>query len=113
MLAESPWLCRQFLATQLQAAVEDDNIKKANDVKAIMRAECQRKGWNAIKKGLGQNCTPAPTMVETVDSGGKRVQCTTKESVETEIHGEISPMLINYLQFRQRPPNGSTLAMQT
>ena len=93
MLAESPWLRRQFLAAQLQAAVEDDGIKKASDVKAIMRAERQRKGWNAIKNGLGQKRTPAPTMAETVDSDGKRVQCTTKESVETAIHGEISPKL--------------------
>ena len=30
-------------------------------------------------------------MVETVDSDGKRMQCTAKESVEAAIHGEISP----------------------
>ena len=73
MLAELLWLRRQFLAAQLQAAVEDDDIKKASDLKAIMRAERQRKGWNAIKKGLGQKRTPAPTIVETVYSDGKRV----------------------------------------
>ena len=56
-----------------------------------MRAEGQRKGWNAIKKGMGQKRTPAPTMVETIGANGKRVQCTTKESVESAIHGEISP----------------------
>ena len=43
MIAESPWLRRQFLAAQLQAAVEDNNIRKANDVKAIMRTEGQQK----------------------------------------------------------------------
>ena len=44
LLAELPLLRRQFLAAQLQAAVKDNNIRKANDVKAIMRAERQRKG---------------------------------------------------------------------
>ena len=82
---------RQFLATQLQAAVEDNNTRQANDVKAIMRAEGQQKGWNAIKKGMGQKRTPAPTMVETIDAESKLVQCTTKESVEAAIRGEISP----------------------
>ena len=53
MLAESPWLRRQFLAAQLQAAVEADDTKKVSNLKAIMRAERQRKEWNAIKKGLG------------------------------------------------------------
>ena len=91
LMAESPWLRRQFLAAQLQAAVEDNNVRKANDVKAIMRAESQRKGWNAIKKGMGQKRTPAPTMVETINAAGKRVQCTTQESVKAAIHGEISP----------------------
>ena len=66
MLAESPWLRRQFLTAQLQAAVENDDIKKASGAKAIMRAERQRKGWNAIKNGLGQKRTPAPTIAETV-----------------------------------------------
>ena len=32
MLAESPWLRQQFLAAQLQAAVENDDIKKASDI---------------------------------------------------------------------------------
>ena len=75
----------------MQSAVKDDNIKKANDVRTIMRAERHRKEWNAIKKGIGQKRTSAPTMVKTIDSDGKWVQCTTKESAEAAIHGEISP----------------------
>ena len=90
-LAESPWLRWQFLAAQLQALVEDNNIRKANDVKAIIRAESQQKGWNAIKKGMGQNRTPAPTMTEMINAESKQVQCTTQESVEAAIHGKTSP----------------------
>ena len=51
----------------------------------------QCKGLNAIKRGMGQNRTPAPTMAETIDAEGKQVQCTTQELVEAVIHGEISP----------------------
>ena len=65
LLTESPWLCRQFLAAQLEAAAENNDIRKANNVKAIMKAESHRKGWNAIKKEMGQKCTPAPMIVET------------------------------------------------
>ena len=50
MLAELPWLRRQFLTAQLQAAAEDDDIKKASDLKAIMRAERQRKGCKTTPK---------------------------------------------------------------
>ena len=86
MLAELSWLRQQFLAAQLQAAVVDNNIRKANDVKAIMRAESRRKGWNTIKKRMGQKRTPAPTMAETINAEGNQVQCTTQESVEAAIH---------------------------
>ena len=75
----------------MQVTVKDNNIRKVNSAKAIMRAESQRKGWNAIKEGIRQKRTPAPMMVETIDTKGKRVQCTTQELVEAAIHGEISP----------------------
>ena len=40
---------------------------------------------------MGQKRTPAPTMAETINAEGKRVQCTTQDLVEAAIHGEISP----------------------
>ena len=58
LLAKSPWLRRQFLAPQLQAAVKGNDTKKAIDIKAILRAESQCRGWSAIKKGMGQNAHP-------------------------------------------------------
>ena len=39
LLAESPWLRRQFLAARLQEAVDNSDIKRINEVKAIIRAE--------------------------------------------------------------------------
>ena len=91
LLAESPWLRRQFLATRLQEAVDNSDIKRINEVKAIIRGESQRRSWNSIKKGMGQKRTPAPTTVETIDEAGNKVECATKETVEEVIHGEISP----------------------
>ena len=60
-------------------------------VKAIMRAENQRRSWNDVKKGMGQKRTPAPTTVETLDEESNRVEFNTKESVEAAIHGKTSP----------------------
>ena len=71
-------------------AVEDSKSRKASDIKAIMRAGNQCRGWNVIKRGMGQKRTPAPTMAETTDAEGKRVHCMTQESVEAAIYGEIS-----------------------
>ena len=40
---------------------------------------------------MGQNRTPAPTKVETIDEEGNQVECRTKETMEATMHGEISP----------------------
>ena len=91
LLAEPLWLRRQFPALQLQAAIKENNSRKANHATAIMRAACQRKGWNTVNKRMGQKHTSAPTVVEMINAKSKWVQYTTQELVETAIHREISP----------------------
>ena len=82
---------RQFLASRLQEAVDNNDIKRINEVKAIIRGENQRRCWNSIKKGVGQKRTPAPTTADTIGKVGNKVECTTKETVEEAIHGKINP----------------------
>ena len=71
--------------------MDNSDIKRIHEGKAIIRGKNQRRCWNSIKKGMDQKRTPAPTTVETIDEAGNKVECATKETVEEAIHGEISP----------------------
>ena len=89
LLAESPWMRKQFLSQRLQMAIEEGKQQEANEIKSIIRGEHQRMTWRGINQGLGKKRTPAPTMVETVDEAGEVHQHRTKEDVEGAIHGEL------------------------
>ena len=88
LLAESPWLRKLFLSQKLQSAINEGRDQEANEIKAIMRGENQRRTWRSINQGLGKTRTPAPTMVEMEEETGK-VQHRTKEGVEAAIHEEL------------------------
>ena len=70
MLADSPWLRKQFLSARLHDALENGSEEEANNIKAIMRGENQRRNWRSIDREMGKTRTPAPTMVETVGKDG-------------------------------------------
>ena len=88
LLAESPWLRKMFLSQKLQSALDEGKDQEANEIKAIIRGENQRRTWRAIDQGLGKVRSPAPTMVETEGDTG-RAQHRTKEGVESAIHEEL------------------------
>ena len=71
MLADLPWLQKQFLSARLHDALENGREEEANEIQAIMRGENQRRNWRSIDREMGKIRTPAPTMVETVDEDGK------------------------------------------
>ena len=91
MLADSPWLRKQFLSARLHDALENGREEEANKIQATMRGENQRKNWRSIDKEMGKTRTLAPTMVETVVEDRKVTQHHTKDSVERAIHNEIGP----------------------
>ena len=92
LLAKSPWLRKLFLSQKLQSAINEGRDQEANEIKAIMRGENQRRTWRSIDQGLGKTRTPAPTMVETEEETGK-VQHRTKEGVKAAIHEELDTRL--------------------
>ena len=53
MLADSPWLRKQFLAVKLHEAEENGREDKANKIQAIMRRENQRRNWRSIDREMG------------------------------------------------------------
>ena len=43
LLAESPWLRKMFLSQKLQSALDEGKDQEANEIKAIIRGENQRR----------------------------------------------------------------------
>ena len=91
MLADLPWLRKQFLSARLHDALENGREEESNTIQATMRGENQRRNWRSIDREMGKTRTPAPTMVETVDEDGTVIQHRTKDGVERAIHNEIGP----------------------
>jgi hypothetical protein len=89
LLADSPWLRKQFLSARLHDVLENGREEEANDIQTITRGENQRLNWRTINRGMGKSRTPAPTMVETVKEEGKVTQHCTKDGVEGAIHNKI------------------------
>ena len=54
LLAESPWMRKQFLSQRLNAAIEEGKQQEANEIKAIIRGENQRRTRRGINQGLGK-----------------------------------------------------------
>ena len=88
MLADLPWLRKQFLLARLHDVLENGREEEANKIQAIVRGENQRRNWRSIDREMGKTRTPAPTMVETVDEDRKVTQHRTKDgdSAEQEAH---------------------------
>ena len=93
MLADSPWLWKQFLLAKLHDPLENGREEEANKIQAIMRGENQRRNWRKINKEMGKTRTPAPTMVETVNKDAVVTQHHTKDGVERVTHNEIRPRI--------------------
>ena len=91
MLADSPWLRKQFLSARLHDALENGREEEANKIQAITRGENQRRNWRSIDREMGKTRTPAPTMLKTVDEDGTVTQHRTKDGVERSTHNEIGP----------------------
>ena len=90
MLADSPWLRKQFLSARLHDALENGREEETNKI-AIVGGENQRRNWRSIDREMDKTRTPAPTMVETVDKDGTVTQHCTKDSVERAIHSKNGP----------------------
>ena len=67
MLADSPWLQKQFLSARLHDALENGREEEANKIQAIMRGDNQRRNWISIAREMYKARAPVPTMVETVN----------------------------------------------
>ena len=89
MLADSPWLWKQFLWVRLHDVLENGREEEANKIQAVVRGENQRRKWRTIDREMSKTRTPASTMVETVDEGGTVTQYCTKDGVERVIHSKI------------------------
>ena len=90
LMAESPWMRKEFLTSLLQEAMDEEKTAEATRVKEILRNEAQKKVWSGIKRVVNPPRNPSPTVVEVPQSDGTIKVCTTKEEVEEGIMGEIS-----------------------
>jgi len=55
LLADSPWMRKQFLSQRLQTAIDEGKQQEANEIKSIIRGENQRRIWRGINQGLGKS----------------------------------------------------------
>ena len=64
LMAESPWMRKKFLLSQLQEAMKDERVDEATTLKEILRDEAQKKVWAFIHWELRQTRSPSPTRVK-------------------------------------------------
>ena len=90
LMAESPWMRKEFLSKLLQEAISKEKVAEATRIKEILRNKSQKKIWATIHRELSQNHTPCPTQIEVPMADGTVRECNTKEEVEQGVGDEIS-----------------------
>ena len=91
LLAEAPWLRKQFLSRKLEDAMLKHNEEEAKRTKEMMRREKQSRTWRSIQKVTKPNNAGAVTFVDEKNADGTTTRHTTKATVERAIAGEILP----------------------
>ena len=64
LMAESPWMRKEFLSRLLQEAISDDKEEEATRIKGILCNKLQKKIWATIHRELKQSRAPSPTRIE-------------------------------------------------
>ena len=54
LMAESPWMQKEFLSTLLQEAMEEGKMEESTRIKEISRNEPEKKVWASIHRELNQ-----------------------------------------------------------
>ena len=91
LLAESPWLRKQFLSSKLDDAMRQHNDVEAKRVKQTLKSEQQRKTWGAIQRVTKPERAGAITHVDVKMQDGSTLRCDNKESMEDAVAKEIMP----------------------
>ncbi|KAL7536732.1 hypothetical protein ACHAXR_007366 [Thalassiosira sp. AJA248-18] len=91
LLAELPWLRKQYLHAKLQDALDQGKDEDAGRLKEILRNEAQKREWQGIHRVTKPRGVTSVTRVEVPQSNGAPIKCTTKETVEDGIH--LEPVL--------------------
>ena len=90
LLAESPWMRRNYISEKLQAAIESEREEEATRLRAMLRAEAQAKAWRSIKGVTVPSAFNSVDRVEVPLMDGSIKECNTKETVERGIASENS-----------------------
>ena len=91
LLAESPWLRRQFLSRKLEDAMLNNDERDAKRTKEMLRRESQSKTWRSIQRVTKPNKAGAVTFVDVKNADGTTTRHSTKGTVEQAIAEEILP----------------------
>ena len=91
LLAESPWLRRQFLSRKLEDAMLKHDETEAKRTKEMLRRESQSKTWGSIQRVTKPNRAGAVTFVDEKAADGTITRHASKGTVEQAIAEEILP----------------------
>ena len=91
LLAESPWLRRQFLSRKLEDAMLKHDEADAKRTKEMLRREAQSKTWRSIQRVTKPNKAGTVTFVDQKQADGTTTRHSTKATVEQAIADEILP----------------------
>jgi len=91
LMAESPYLRKQFLHGQLNSAIDKEQDQEAKKrIQYVLRGEAQRKTWQGIHRATKPRGLLSVTRVEAQQDDGSVVEHTTKESIEHALMSELS-----------------------
>ena len=63
-MAETPWLCKQYLSDRLNKAIEKETDEDVKWLRDILKQEAQAKSWAGIKLCTKPNCVSACTELD-------------------------------------------------
>ena len=89
LLAESPWLRKQYLSDKLSDAIAKANDEDAKRIQDIIKQEARAKSWAGIKMCTKPNGVSACTEIDVPQPDGSVAKMLKKEEIEDGIHEEI------------------------
>lgn len=90
LMAESPYLRKQFLYGKLNDAIDTGRDQEAKRIQEVLRNEAQRKMWQGIHRATKPRGLMSVTRVEVPQEDGSVIEHTTKETIEHALMSELS-----------------------
>ena len=91
LLAESPWLRKQFLSRKLEDAKINNDEKEAKRTQEMLRREAHGRTWKSIQRVTKPKQAGAVTFVDVQQADGTTIRHDEQEPLEQAIAGEIIP----------------------